>query len=251
MSQAFPLDDATTRIGRNLRAVAGSLSEIASSVGHEAAEATEAARRSGDQIQATALLAAELAAIAEQVDVGVRRQTALLDEARAAVGKSGLVIDALTDAADGIGMIAQLIAGIATQSRLLALNARIEAARAGDAGRGFDVVANAIKTLSQQTWDATRDIDGRTGALHRDVDATQAMFAATTGRVDEQEAIAGEVTASSLRQGQAASELVRLTAAAVEGVEETATIIGRVSSSAVAVDVLARQIIKAAEALAA
>jgi len=249
LSEAARLDDATARIARNLRGVARSLSEIACSVGHEAAEATAAARRSGEQIHATALLAAELAAIAEQVDAGVRQQAMLLEQARAAVGRSGLVVDALTDAADGIGTIAQLIAGIATQSRLLALNARIEAARAGEAGRGFDVVANAIKTLSQQTFDATRDIDTRTGALHRDVDATQAMFGATRGRVDQQEAIASELGAASLRQGEAAGELVRLTGAAVEGVEETATIIGRVSSSAVAVDVLARQIVKAADAL--
>ncbi|MGN6279048.1 MAG: methyl-accepting chemotaxis protein [Sphingomonas sp.] len=249
MSQSVALNDATAKVARNLRGVAGSLSEIARSVGHEAAEATDAARRASEQIQATALLAAELAAIAEQVEAGVRQQAALLVEARAAVGRSGAVVEALGAAADGIGSITQLIAGIATQSRLLALNARIEAARAGEAGRGFDVVANAIKTLSQQTFDATRDIDARTGALHRDVDATQSMFGATRGRVDQQEAIADELGGASHRQGEAASDLVKLSSAAVEGVEETATIIGRVSSSAVAVDVLARQIVKAAEAL--
>ncbi|WP_227586235.1 methyl-accepting chemotaxis protein, partial [Klebsiella aerogenes] len=64
-------------------------------------------------------------------------------------------IRALSDAAEKIGQVIELINTIAGQTNLLALNATIEAARAGEAGKGFAVVASEVKQLAAQTARAT------------------------------------------------------------------------------------------------
>ena len=67
-------------------------------------------------------------------------------------------VDGLSSAAEKIGNIIQLIQAIASQTNLLALNATIEAARAGDAGKGFAIVASEVKNLASQTAQATEQI---------------------------------------------------------------------------------------------
>jgi methyl-accepting chemotaxis protein len=70
-------------------------------------------------------------------------------------------ISGLSQTAEGIGDIVQLVQSIAEQSNLLALNATIEAARAGEAGRGFAVVANEVRALAIQTSKAISEIQTR------------------------------------------------------------------------------------------
>ena len=68
-------------------------------------------------------------------------------------------IDKLTEHADGIGNVMEIINDIADQTNLLALNAAIEAARAGEAGRGFSVVADEVRKLAEKTMSATSEVD--------------------------------------------------------------------------------------------
>jgi methyl-accepting chemotaxis protein len=74
-------------------------------------------------------------------------------------------IDALVKAANDIGAIVGVITTIAEQTNLLALNATIEAARAGEAGRGFAVVASEVKTLATQTGRSTEQIGAKIGEI--------------------------------------------------------------------------------------
>lgn len=239
------------RVGQDLREVARSLSDIAATVGREAAAATDSVRRSAEQAEQTAAFAGELDAAAALIENSVRRQWEIIEEAKAAAAGNDAVIAALGSAADGIGAISTLIAGIADRSRLLALNARIEAARTGEAGRGFDVVANEMKSLSEQTRDATRNIERRTDVLHGDVGNTRTLFDASVHRTSRNMRITSELVEAAERQRTAATAVAQLTRRTVEDIEEAAATIGRVSSAAITVDVLARHVVKAAQTIGA
>src|SRR6201999_4335311 len=107
-----------------------------------------------------------------------------------------------------IGNVVNLIAQIARQTTLLALNSTIEAARAGAAGRGFAVVASEVKALAVQTQNATEEIKTRIDALQKDaagsveavhrisqaIDAIRPVFDSVNGAVGVQHETTDEMT---------------------------------------------------------
>jgi len=151
-------------------------------------------------------------------------------DAVATATRAGEVIATLAHASDEINSVVGLIQTIASQTNLLALNATIEAARAGDAGKGFGVVAEEVKTLAQQTAQATTAITSQVGSIQAGSSAAatavsqiaeivqQVNDIATTiaTAVDEQTATTAEISRSVTAVADAAGTTTRVTADSAE-----------------------------------
>jgi len=98
------------------------------------------------------------------------RASAEINNLASAIAVITTQVQALSASSTQVGEIAGAIRGIADQTNLLALNASIEAARAGNAGRGFTVVANEVRSLSVRTMQATKSIESLIGKITTDSD---------------------------------------------------------------------------------
>jgi methyl-accepting chemotaxis protein len=100
-----------------------------------------------------------------------------MDHIRTVINNSGQVVQGLGKKGDEIGQIIQVIDGIAEQTNLLALNAAIEAARAGEHGKGFAVVADEVRKLAERSSTATKEIGSLIQAIQNETqNAVQAML---------------------------------------------------------------------------
>jgi aerotaxis receptor len=132
------------------------------------------------------------------------------DQVVAAVQTSSEGIDRLSDAVGNIGTVTRMIKDIAEQTNLLALNAAIEAARAGEHGRGFAVVADEVRKLAERTSHSTEDIDRMVAGIQATtVSAVDSMRIAAE-RVSEGRALIGETYDSFKKITEASAEVTRV-----------------------------------------
>jgi methyl-accepting chemotaxis protein len=122
----------------------------------------------------------------------------------------------LQDTSAGVAEIVMMIGAIAEQTNLLALNATIEAARAGDAGRGFAIVASEVKELSRETADATH----KAAAL---LAAIEGGTASAVGVAEQISTVLGEISSHQQTISAAVEENTVIGAEVARGVEQAAT----------------------------
>ncbi len=123
----------------------------------------------GQEVARPGAMAAEAAHSADDESNqgrGVVQETIdTIDSLASDIGQAVQVINQLEENSDNIGGVLDVIRGIAEQTNLLALNAAIEAARAGEQGRGFAVVADEVRTLAHRTQESTQEIQSMIESL--------------------------------------------------------------------------------------
>ena len=159
--------DEISRIAAAIEQMVTTVQAVANSAA-EAAEAASAARHEANDGR-------------EVAGRAVATVTTLADDVNRAVE----VTRRLAEQSHNIGSVLDVIRGIAEQTNLLALNAAIEAARAGEQGRGFAVVADEVRTLASRTQDSTREIQEMIEQLHGGVDEAVKAMSGSADHVDE------------------------------------------------------------------
>lgn len=188
------------------------------------ASAERAREETGKVAAAAEELTSTVAAVSEQI----RHSATIAAQAVSDAGRTDIIVQGLTGAAEKIGDVVKLITAIAGQTNLLALNATIEAARAGDAGKGFAVVASEVKALATQTAKATEEISRQVQAIRStSTEAVTAIqgIAQVVQRIDT---IAAEAAEAIEQQGAATREIAQGIAAAAEGATTVAGAVAKV-----------------------
>ncbi|MDY6980238.1 MAG: methyl-accepting chemotaxis protein [Pseudomonadota bacterium] len=209
-------------------------------------------------VQEVARNAAEASSAAQSADSEagngnqlVKQAIGSINELASEVDQSAQNIASLDQNAEQIGTVLDVIRGIAEQTNLLALNAAIEAARAGEQGRGFAVVADEVRTLASRTQDSTQEIQAMIEQLQQGTKtAVQSMDQSRekTGAVVDVAKQAGEALTSITR---AVSQIADMNSHIATAAEEQSAVSEDINQNVVSINTLANQAAATAEQAAA
>jgi methyl-accepting chemotaxis protein len=199
--------DTAAVVERSAADMAKIAAELRNCVDHVVGESKAAS----ESITSVAAAAEEMAVMSGQIAHRSEQSHHVASDAVTRVATSSKVITSLTESAEKIGKIVDLIGNVAAQTNLLALNATIEAARAGQAGRGFAVVASEVKMLAVQTSKATGEISAQiTHVQETTKEAVEAMNA-IQGTIHSIDRAAGDVAEAVDNQRVAIADISRNT----------------------------------------
>jgi methyl-accepting chemotaxis protein len=252
-------DTFETAVGEIVETVSSASTELESSAGTltanaeraqelttmVAAASEEASTNVQSVASATEQLSSSVNEISRQVQESARMATEAVGQARITNDR----VSELSKAASRIGDVVELINTIAEQTNLLALNATIEAARAGEAGRGFAVVASEVKALAEQTSKATGEIGQQITGIQAATQDSVNAIKEISGTIEKLSEIASTIASAVEEQGAATQEISRNVQQAAQGTQQVSSNITDVQRGATETGSASSQVLSAAKSL--
>lgn len=204
-----------------LRNASDNMSRAASESERLSRNVLDASDRSAGNVQSVASATEELSASIGEITSQVGQSTEMTSKAVVEAEQVNSTVNSLNEAASRVGEVVDLIASIAEQTNLLALNATIEAARAGDAGKGFTVVASEVKSLASRTAKATEEISTQIADMQKSTKASVGAISKITEIVGEINNVISGIAAAVEEQSAATQEISRNAEFASVSTQET------------------------------
>lgn len=255
LTNAF--EESVTAVLQSVSASAEEMERIAETLNMSAQQATgesaavaSASEQATSNVQTVAVSAEELTASIGEISGQIARSASIAKEAAEAAESTNETIQVLSESAQQIGDVVTLINDIAEQTNLLALNATIEAARAGEAGKGFAVVASEVKGLASQTGNATEQIGIQIASVRESTDKAVVAIQSIGKTIAEMNQITVGVSAAMEQQSAATAEISRNVQEAATGTQSVSDSISKVLTASQETGNASDQVLDSAKNLA-
>jgi methyl-accepting chemotaxis protein len=232
-----------------LESAAGTLTRTAETTQGLSSRVAGASEQASSNMQSVAAATEELSMSVDEIGRRVRESNKIAEAAVIQAEQTDGRIGKLSRAAQQIGDVVKLITAIAEQTNLLALNATIEAARAGEAGRGFAVVASEVKSLASQTAKATDEISSHILGMQGATQESVAAIKEIGGTIAQISTIASTIASAVEQQSSATQEIARSVQNVAQGTQEAAANIMQVNRGATETGSASEEVLNSAKTL--
>lgn len=248
--------DSLASASTELQSTAESMSDIAKQTSQSSQAVAASTEQSSTNVSTVASAMEEMAASSGEIASQIMGAKSKSNDTAENAEIANRTVGNLNELVENIGEVVTAIQDIAEQTNLLALNATIEAARAGEAGKGFAVVADEVKKLALETGNKTGEINSRITEIQEATRASVDAMGRIIANISEIDNSVTGVSAAVEEQNATTNEIVRSISEASQGVQQVAQIIvevqrgaGETGSSAGAVLEASTEVAKLAESL--
>jgi len=232
-----------------MRDTAQNMAQISDDANHKSTSVAGATEEASANVQTVAAASEEMSSSIAEISRQVDTALDVASNAEKTSGEATDTMKALADMAQNVGTVVSMINDIAEQTNLLALNATIEAARAGEAGKGFAVVASEVKSLASQTAKATSDIEEQVNAMQSATNSSVLSIDEIRNVITQISETSSSIASAIQQQNSSTQEISRNAQEAAVGTQDVANNISVVQSSVQKTGDAASEVLTAAEQL--